>query len=637
MTTTANRPAVSESPSIPNAECRTSAASYEAERHTSAASYEDDQAVRTIISSARQQHRLPARAGWICSLVSALLWYASFYPLDWGPLAFLAPVPLLLLARIAGHPRYMYRAVYAGWLAATLVSFSWMAANVPMVAGWIALSLYMAIYPVIFLFACRVATLRLRWPLVLAAPLLWTGLEFLRAHVMTGFSWYYLAHTQWHWTSLIQISDLVGAYGVTFVIVAAAAAVAVWIPQEWIGRVALGRSRQEEQWAQLHFPALGESRRGKITALACVLGLLAAALGYGSWRLAGTEFTPGPRMALIQGNFPSELHGNATPGEVWHRHNRLTAMSVRYQPDFIIWPESAFRWPVIQPAEGLSNTEFEALTGQSRFAQMNAEDWATASGMVHDQLGDLATQANAAMLIGTSAVTLDREHGIRRYNSAIYSKPEIGVTGRYDKQHRVVFGEYIPFRKSLPFLEAVSPYTGVFGIAAGQSAAIFQYGDFSIAPLICFEDTVPHLVREIVATADRPIDVLVDVSNDGWFHHSPEQRQHLVTSLFRAVETRTPLARAANTGVSAVIDGNGQIVEPVAYLPGTAAFDRESQSLSLYNEQGRLRKDIEAMMVVDVPLDSRTSLYVQTGDWFAGLCGSLCCFVLAWGVWRRKK
>ena len=596
----------------------------------------EEHAVRAIIAAARGDDLLPARVSWLCGAASALLWFASFHPLDWGPLAFLAPVPLLLLARVINRPRHLYRAVYVTWLAASLAQLSWMAANLPMVAGWLAISIVMAIYPVLFLAGCRVATGRLKLPLVLAAPILWTGLEFLRAHLFTGFSWYYLGHTQWHWTTLIQISDLVGAYGVSFVVMTAAAALAVWIPREWLARLVGGA----DPLARMRFSHAGDMRRGRIVSIGGALALLAATLGYGAWRLSNAEFTAGPRMALVQGNFPSRLYQTATPGEVWSSHNRMTAMSVAYQPDFIIWPESAFRWTLFDMAEQLSDIELEGLARRTPYDRLTATDWRSASASVRQQLGDLATQANAAMLIGTSAIDADAEEGIRRFNSAVFSEPEIGVTGRYDKQHRVMFGEYIPLREQLPFLQALSPYTDNFSIDAGDSTAVFKYQDVSIAPLICFEDTVPHLVRSMVAAArkaERPIDVLVNVSNDGWFDHSAEQPQHLVTSLFRAVETRTPLVRAANTGVSAAIDGSGQLIQPAAFIPGTATIGEDPESLSMFDDSGNLRKDLEAVLIADVPLDPRRSLYVRAGDWFAGLCGAVCCFVLAWGVWRRKR
>jgi apolipoprotein N-acyltransferase len=250
-------------------------------------------------------------------------------------------------------------------------------------------------------------------------------------------------------------------------------------------------------------------------------------------------------------------------------------------------------------------------------------------------IGDLATQANAGFITGLSAYVVEKEHGLRRYNSAVFAVPEMGVQGRYDKRHRVVFGEYVPLRKELPFLQAFSPYTDESSIDAGLGPKIFHHAGFSISPLICYEDTVPQLVRGVVAGAHledgQQLDVLVNVSNDGWFYESSEQPQHLVTSLFRAVETRTPLVRSANTGISAVIDGNGRIVEPVAYIDGDTG-----DHTAITDRRGRLKKDNSAVLVADVPLDDRSSLYVQAGDWFAGLCGASVIFCLCWGFLPQR-
>ncbi|HEX6986992.1 MAG TPA: apolipoprotein N-acyltransferase [Planctomycetaceae bacterium] len=587
--------------------------------------------VQAIIAAARRPQPAPARGAWLCGGASALLWSLSFFPANWGPLAFLAPVPLLLLVRVEERPRRTYLAVYVTWLAATLAAISWMAANGPMVPAWLALSFYMALYAPAFLLACRAAVHRLNVPLAVAAPVVWTGLEFLRAHLMTGFPWYFLGHTQWRWTTLIQVSDLVGAYGVSFVAMAAAAAVAVCVPEGVFSRLRLLPVRDG-----VVSPAPTASQRQRFGSVAFALALLAAALGYGAVRMSGEHFSPGPRVALIQGNFPSRLSGNPAPGEFWHMYNRLTAAAVQYQPDFVVWPESAFRWPLFEATEDMTDKDLAPIVRQKYRGQVTVGEWRAQAADAKEILGDLATQANAAMLIGLSAEVADKGHGLRRYNSAAFAVPEIGLAGRYDKRHRVIFGEYVPLRNVFPFLRAFSPYTDSFSIDPGEGPKTFRHAGHSISPLICYEDTVPDLVRDVVAAAEanggKGIDVLVNVTNDGWFDRSSEQEQHLVTSLFRAVETRTPLVRAANTGISAVFDGDGRLVEPVAFLDGETRAPT-----SMTDRSGRLKKDLHAALVADVPLDARTAPYVRTGDWFAGLCGAASLFCLGWTLLPRRR
>jgi apolipoprotein N-acyltransferase len=159
------------------------------------------------------------------------------------------------------------------------------------------------------------------------------------------------------------------------------------------------------------------------------------------------------------------------------------------------------------------------------------------------------------------------------------------------------------------------------GLTAGESPVVFDFRDWRIAPVICFEDTVAHVVRRTVAAASqaesgRQLDLLVNLTNDGWFHGSSELDQHLITAAFRAVECRVPLVRAVNTGVSAIIDGNGCIREPERFIDG----DNQGRTSMVDPQTGSRHKQLNAALVGNVPLDPRTSLYVQFGDWFGMLC-----------------
>ncbi|MDQ3330592.1 MAG: apolipoprotein N-acyltransferase, partial [Planctomycetota bacterium] len=453
--------------------------------------------VQAIIAAARKPQPAPARGAWLCGTASAVLWYLSYFPLNWGPLAFLAPVPLLLLVRIERPTRHMYFAIYLTWLVATLAAVSWMAANMPMVAAWLALSVYMAIYPAVFVFASRIALHRLRIPFVVAVPVIWTGLEFLRAHLMTGFPWYFIGHTQWRWTTLIQISDLVGVYGVSFVVMTCAAAVAFCVPAETFRRLRLLANRDGGP-ATIPFVAT----RSRIIAVASAIVLLTASLGYGFVRMSGDHFSPGPRVALIQGNFPSILGKGTREDLVWTKHHKMTSLAVAYQPQFVIWPESAYRWKLLDAEEGASEVELSRIAKTLTQGELDAQGWKDAGFGVREMIGDLATQSNAAFITGLSAYVVEKDHGLRRYNSAAFAVPEMGVTGRYDKRHRVAFGEYVPLREELPFMKALSPYTDASSIDAGAAPRVFHHAGYSVSPLICYEDTVPDLVRGIVAGAE---------------------------------------------------------------------------------------------------------------------------------------
>ena len=365
--------------------------------------------------------------------------------------------------------------------------------------------------------------------------------------------------------------------------------------------------------------------------------LLAAALLYGAWRTAGGAFPAGPRVALVQTDHPSSLRADpGTADEYYLETIKLSRHATPYKPDLVIWPESAFPYPFLTAGDGVTDDDLRA-------AAINIPPQYFREGAARTALAGHAEESGAYLLTGLTAGEVADADGpgparprFRRYGSAALAAPAGGraadgsprgsVAGRYDKRHRVVFGEYIPLRAELPFLAALTPFTETpgqpFGIDRGAGAVAFKITDagaggtnsYTVAPLICYEDTLPHLVRSTVRSlsddAGAGPDVLAVLSNDGWFARSAEQQQHLAVSLFRAIETRTPLVRASNTGVSAVIDGDGRVRDPAVYLdesgrerPGTATPDETA-----------------CVLVADVPLDPRGSLYLMTGDWPAALC-----------------
>ena len=207
--------------------------------------HESDRSIREIIASARTirqntKTRVGVRGALGMSFLSGLLMWLCFTPVNASPLAWLAPLPLLLLVRIEERTRWMYGAIYAGSVISQLAMLQWMRLGDPtMYIAWAALSFYLAIYAVAFVAVSRVAVHRWSLPLVAVGPIVWTGLEYLRAHLMTGFAWYFLGHSQYRWLELIQISDVVGAYGVSFVIVTSAAALTLLVPHTWLIRLRL--------------------------------------------------------------------------------------------------------------------------------------------------------------------------------------------------------------------------------------------------------------------------------------------------------------------------------------------------------------------------------------------------------------
>ena len=170
------------------------------------------------------------------------------------------------------------------------------------------------------------------------------------------------------------------------------------------------------------------------------------------------------------------------------------------------------------------------------------------------------------------------EQDERRYNSAVmilaHQEPDgfQGVpSGRYDKMHRVPFGEYVPFQESMPWMKTFAPYDFEYSIRSGKQFTNFNLDGYSFGVLICFEDTDPVLARQYVARPEANADFFINISNDGWWRGTSGHDEHLAISRFRAIETRRAVCRAVNMGISAVIDGNGRVLEPQTILSSDEA------------------------------------------------------------------
>jgi apolipoprotein N-acyltransferase len=554
---------------------------------------------------------------------SALMWASLpndvLRPLgSLGWLGWIAPVPWLLLVRMNTLPGWRpYRALYLAGLAFWLPSIYWLSlphwAVIPL---WIALAIYLAVYLPLFVALSRVAVHRFSVPLWLAAPIVWTGLELGRAHVMTGFLMASLAHTQVKWTTLIQISDLVGEYGVDFVLMLTAACIATLLHLAAPGL----RHDSEKPQSEIRNPK-SILLRG-LAAIIPAAVVLTATLVYGHLRLAHSyalkekASQAGPRVALIQGNILADWKGDEEKrNQIMNEYVRLSKKAIAEagktgdsrMPDLIVWPETMYRNPLREFEPGFQlPTDVKTTTDE-----ITAGD--------RRELHSLAASLGAPLLIGIdrwhilrSGGTPDNSPVIRAYNSAVLVEPDSTVVTTYDKIHLVMFGEYVPFAHWLPMLNRLSSLTG--SVEAGtEPVAMCSHGRCYV-PNICYETAIPHVIRHAVATLEdkgNHPDALVNLTNDAWYWGSSGLEMHLDCGMFRAVETRLPLVIAANGGISAHIDSLGRI---------------RAQS-------PRAQSDV---IVADVEPGHLQSWYVRHGDWFSGVCLA-CCIVLAAAGWKEKK
>ena len=289
--------------------------------------------------------------------------------------------------------------------------------------GWVALSFYFAFYLPVFIGLSRIAVHQLRMPVILAAPIVWTGLELARAHLLTGMTMASLGHTQYRWMELIQISDLAGAYGVSFVVMFVAACIARALPCE-------GQSRTF--WPLLPAAAI-----------------LAAVLGYGYARTANNQYNAGgkdradPRLD----RFAVRRRRRPTRRQYFQHYFELSRQAVnKYgQVDLIVWPETYFIYPLItyDADAGTKDPEVENRRHQHRgISGASCKIWVECFAPGLQRYG-----RNICVRLCWS----DSTHGItpptavQIFNSAVYVSASGKLLGRYDKMHLVMFGEYIPF------------------------------------------------------------------------------------------------------------------------------------------------------------------------------------------------
>ena len=468
-----------------------------------------------------------------------LLWL-SYPPVGWSLLAWVATVPLLLVTltkTLEGKRAYLkiYLTAIAFWLAL----FYFLPYPHPILfVGWFALSAYLAVYTPLFI-ACARSMIH-RWgvsPLI-AIPVAWTGLEWIRVNFLTGFGMTCLSHTQYQWPVLIQISSLFGAYAVTFALTAFAAGIALAMQSlKW-----RTPTSQTESLRHVSRPVLGFIFSAVI---------LAATIGYGVFSLQSAEPADGQRsatkIALVQSSIDTILAAPKDMAAYEEKVNRDFSHIMEWthkarQADaavaLVVWPESAFPVPDV--------------IGDSQYADAITSWW-------DKGVNDLGRYPACDLLTGTTTLHEDTNS---TYNAAVVIGKAGVVENRYFKNHRVMIGEYTPILEYFPALMERFP---VFrNLTAGTESVTMKVGDINIAPSICFETTVPQLIRgqlnERSAAGEEP-DVMLNITNDGWFFGSSCLDLHLACNVFRAVEMGKPMLVCANTGLSAQIDQRGRILQ----------------------------------------------------------------------------
>lgn len=500
-----------------------------------------------------------------CSMLSGALLVAVFSNLPMSLLAWVAMAPLFAVClQRFGRARlflcgYVTGAVFfAGscyWIYNVMHDYG----GLPVVVAAGVLLLFVLMFALFFgVFALLAGELAQRWRLkaLFLFPFLWVGLEWVRTVLpFGGFPWNLLGYGVASWTGWIQPAAYTGIYGVSFLVAAVNAAVAAY----WF---APNRRRL------------------------ALLGVMATALV--GTAVAG-HFLPAEEtdshVVLVQPNLPQL----PAPGSSWEEvasdalaafeqmaHEAVRGLDAQ-APPLVVWPEA--------PAHFYFHRD----------------------PVLRARLTALAQSTRSYLLLGT--IDFRRDPGgeedtrLFPYNSAVLISPTGGFVGQYDKIHLVPFGEYLPWGPVFGLAGALVDEVSDF--RPGNAYTVLPVGENRLSVFICYEAIFPELVQEF---ADRGAQLLVNISNDGWFGRSSAAAQHLNMARMRAVESRRFLVRATNTGITTVVDPRGRLL-------------------------GRLPSHERGVLTAGFRYRTAPSFYVQFGDWFASLCAFVTVLALLRAFW----
>ncbi|MCK5348924.1 MAG: apolipoprotein N-acyltransferase [Desulfobacula sp.] len=498
------------------------------------------------------------------AMTSGLLLTLAFPKTEFSYLAFLALTPWLVSIRSMTSKESFYSGFIAGVFHFSTLIY-WIVPTVHVYGGLhivlaistlILLCFYLALYPALFAFLLQKIDSKSYFTPLLASCI-WTGLEYIRTYAFTGFSWGALGYSQYKNLLLIQIADFSGVYGVSFLIILVNYLLAViWL------------SFKNRRWKKNFIPII-------YTVL-----LIAGAVFYGNQKIniidSQIETAQKTIIKVVQGNIKQDLKWSAAfKTRTVEKYIHLSSTGSK-KADLVIWPETALPFYY-----GLDRN-------------------------LSNQVDRCVRSLKTNFLIGSPAFKSD-ENQVQFYNRAYMLNRFSIVTGTYDKHHLVPFGEYVPFGNYLTFLGKITAQAGNFSIG-DKTFLPLKFNDHKTGVLICFEILFPSIASKFVK---NKADILTTITNDAWFGHTSAALQHFSIAVFRAVETRRTIARAANTGISGFIDPKGKILE----------------TTTLFTDQAITRQ---------VPVLKQISFYTKYGDIFAISSIVAICFAFMLKGFRKK-
>ena len=527
---------------------------------------------------------------WAVAVLSGLLLTACFPRWNQGWLCWIALTPLIAAVWFGGGRRApaekpepsaggagsLGRAALLGYTSGLVFFwsvFSWLTTVTGL--GWFLLPFYLALFPAAwgaFLAACRgVAGDFTRSGGNLGAAALgaaaWTAIEWARGLGALSFGWNGLGVALHSNLAMIQITAFTGVGGLSF-LAAFTNLIAVLTVRRFLAETQTRQLRPHWDFS-------------------VCMALVAAVFSYG----VRTILAPVPaggiplQVAAVQANIPQDQKfDRAFKDRILERYGALSQTALATQPQLLLWPEAATPGFLFESRE------------------------------IYDFVSGFAQRDGVNLVLGS----LDSDEAQHDYNIAALFTPGQETPQIYRKIHLVPFGEYIPFRKAFPPFEWIIGDQVPGDFTPGNSYTLLHLHNPSVAAaaLICFEDTVGDLTRRFVAHGAQ---LLINVTNDGWFLKSQGAEQHLANARFRAVENRRPLLRAANTGVTAFIDPRGRITN-IFRLDGTP-----------------FAEGVLAGVVQVPPSNAPQTFYTRHGDRFSQACAMVSLGAAVFFRCRRRK
>jgi apolipoprotein N-acyltransferase len=473
---------------------------------------------------------------WLLASFSGLLLSVCFPPFSCFPAVALALVPLIEAVwgkewHYACRMGFLAGIVHFGtllwWISPTISQYG----NLP---GWVAwpvfglLVCYLAVYPAIWSGLVGYWTVgRSRLPSSLALAGTWTLLEWARGHVLSGFPWGYLAYTLEPVPSLIQTAEIWGPCGLTFLIVLLN--VLIWK----FFKDLLSRGAKDSVFLQ--------GKRVRLAQLGLFLVCLAGLWFFGKLRMEEIAHNdnrlPELRVAAIQGAVPQDR---------------------KWDPAFQFATLNIYGKLSLKATEGLDNSEADRDHGVKApdclvvWPETATPFYFQVPSSLGEQVRSTARDLDVALLFGSPAYRVNSAGNVEYLNSVYLLDTDGATAGRYDKRHLVPFGEYLPWGWVTAWVSGLIPAVGQF--SPGITSSPLSLQDLHVGVLICFESIFPALSRETVLEGANFLAVL---TNDAWFGRTGAPYQHEIMAIFRAVETRRWVVRAANTGVSSLISPCG--------------------------------------------------------------------------------